>query len=86
MNAVCTVLDCLLFDFFEVFIVNKLNINVQDQFGANYAIEATLDDVVSSAVKTYERIKYIIVDKELIRPSFEMFFQSVNSGKIFKII
>ena len=66
--------------------MNKLNINVQDQFGANYAIEATLDEVVSSAVKTYERIKYIIVDNELIRPSFEMFFQSVNSGKIFKII
>ena len=66
--------------------MNKLNINVQDQFGVNYAIEATLDEVVSSAVKTYERIKYIIVDNELIRPSFEMFFQSVNSGKIFKII
>ena len=62
--------------------MNKLNINVQDQFGANYAIEATLDEVVSSAVKTYERIKYIIVDNELIRPSFEMFFQSVNTGKI----
>ena len=66
--------------------MNKLNINVQDQFGANYAIEATLDEGGSSAVKTYERIKYIIVDNELIRPSFEMFFQSVNTGKIFKII
>ena len=66
--------------------MNKLNINVQDQFGANYAIEATLDEVVSSAVKTYERIKYIIVDNEVIRPSFEMLFQSTTSGKIFKII
>ena len=66
--------------------MNKLNINVQDQFGVHYAIEATLDEVVSSAVKTYERIKYIIVDNGLIRPSFEMFFQSAKSGKIFKII
>ena len=66
--------------------MNKLNINVQDQFGAHYAIDATLDEVVSSAVKTYERIKYIIIDNELIRPNFEMLFQSGISGKIFKII
>ncbi|OTG82290.1 hypothetical protein [Acinetobacter sp. ANC 4648] len=66
--------------------MNKLDINVRDQFGTHYAIEATLDEVVSSAVKTYERIKYIIVDNEMIRPSFEMFFQSTQSGKIFKII
>ncbi len=59
---------------------------MKDQFGVHYAIEATLDEVVSSTVKTYERIKYIIVDNEVIRPSFEMLFQSTTSGKIFKII
>ena len=48
--------------------MNKLNISVKDQFGVHYAIEATLDEVVSSTVKTYERIKYIIVDNEVIRP------------------
>lgn len=66
--------------------MNKLNISVKDQFGVHYAIEATLDEVVSSTVKTYERIKYIVVDNEVIRPSFEMLFQSTTSGKIFKII
>ena len=66
--------------------MNKLNISVKDQFVVHYAIKATLDEVVSSTVKTYERIKYIIVDNEVIRPSFEMLFQSTTSGKIFKII
>ena len=66
--------------------MNKLNISVKDQFGVHYVIEVTLDEVVSSTVKTYERIKYIIVDNEVIRPSFEMLFQSTTSGKIFKII
>lgn len=60
------------------------NINIEDQFGTQYAIQATfhaksLDDHCSE-------IQFIMVDDEKIRPSFDHFFQSTLSGKIFKII
>jgi len=34
----------------------------------------------------HSNLRYITVDGEDIRPGFEMFFQSLNSGKIFKLI
>ena len=36
--------------------------------------------------KTHERIKYIIVENELLRPNFEMLFESTKNGKIYKIL
>ncbi len=71
---------------FKVFFMNKLEINVKDQFGQQYKVEATLDDVVINEAKTHERIKYIIVESEIIRPNFEMFFESEKTGKIYKIL
>lgn len=71
---------------FKVFFMNKLDINVKDQFGKCYAVEATLDDVVINPNKTHERIKYIIVENELLRPNFEMLFESSKNGKIYKIL
>ena len=62
--------------------MNKLDINVKDQFGKCYAVEATLDN----PNKTHERIKYITVENELLRPNFEMLFESSKNGKIYKIL
>jgi hypothetical protein len=66
--------------------MNKLELNIQDQFGEQYVVEATLDDVVTNEAKTYDRIKHISVEGEIIRPNFEMFFESKETGKIYKIL
>ncbi len=63
----------------------KQNLNIKDQFGIKYSIQATVDHHVNAS-KSYSHVKYITVDGEDIRPSFDMFFQSTSSGKIFKII
>lgn len=65
--------------------MNKLEISVKDQFGKQYKVEATLDDVVINQAKTHDRIKHILIDDEIIRPNFEMFFESRETGKIYKI-
>ena len=66
--------------------MNKLELNIQDQFGEQYVVEATLDDVVTNEAKTHDRIKHILVEGEIIRPNFEMFFESKETGKIYKIL
>lgn len=63
----------------------KQNISVKDQFGVKHAIQATVDNHFANT-QSYSNIKHITVDGEDIRPSFEMFFQSTLSGKIFKIV
>ena len=63
----------------------KQNLNVKDQFGIKYSIQATVERHFSAS-QSWSHVKYITVDGEDIRPSFEMFFQSTSSGKIFKII
>ena len=45
--------------------MNKLNISVKDQFGVHYAIEATLDEVVSSTVKYQLKSKHVFITKTL---------------------
>ena len=63
----------------------KQNISVKAQFGVQYVIQATVDpDFVHT--QSDSNVKHITVEGENIRPSFEMFFQSTISGKIFKII
>lgn len=66
--------------------MNKLEINVKDQFGSLYTVEATLDDIVVNEAKTHERIKYIIFEGEMLSPNFEMLFESSSTGKILKIV
>ncbi|MDM1249402.1 hypothetical protein HX005_18745 [Acinetobacter sp. R933-2] len=63
----------------------KHNLSVKDQFGVKYAIQATVDHQFVDT-QSHSNIKHITVDGEDIRPSFEMFFQSNLSGKIFKIL
>ena len=63
----------------------KQTLNVKDQFGVKQAIQATVDHQFADT-KSHSNIKHITVDGEDIRPSFEMFFQSTLSGKIFKIL
>ena len=61
------------------------NLSVKDQFGVKHAIQATVDHQFADT-QSHSNIKHITVDGEDIRPSFEMFFQSTLSGKIFKIL
>ncbi|MGS0707854.1 hypothetical protein ACVBEE_15395 [Acinetobacter sp. ANC 3781] len=63
----------------------KQSISVKDQFGVKHFIQATVDNHFANT-QSFSNIKHITVDGEDIRPSFEMFFQSTLSGKIFKII
>ncbi|MHA3050665.1 hypothetical protein [Acinetobacter sp. ANC 4635] len=63
----------------------KHSINVKDQFGVKHFIQATVDNHFANT-QSYSNIKHITVDGEDIRPSFDMFFESTLSGKIFKII
>ncbi|MFU9046055.1 hypothetical protein ACNAUY_06630 [Acinetobacter tibetensis] len=63
----------------------KQNLNIKDQFGIKYSIQATVDHHFGAS-QSCSHVKYITVDGEDIRPSFDMFFQSTSSGKIFKII
>ena len=63
----------------------KKNVTVKDQFGTEYSIQATVDKN-SCSTMLHSNLRYITIDGEDIRPGFEMFFQSLNSGKIFKLI
>ena len=63
----------------------KQTLNVKDQFGVKQAIQATVDHHFADT-QSHSNIRHITVDGEDIRPSFEMFFQSTLSGKIFKIL
>ena len=60
----------------------KKNVTVKDQFGTEYSIQATVDKN-SCSTMLHSNLRYITIDGEDIRPGFEMFFQSLNSGKIF---
>ena len=62
----------------------KQLISVKDQFGVKHSSQATVDHHFENT-QSYSHVKHITVDGEDIRPSFEMFFQSTLSGKIFKI-
>ncbi|MBO1280157.1 hypothetical protein [Acinetobacter nosocomialis] len=62
----------------------KQSISVKDQFGINYLIQATVDSYFSNT-QCFSNLKYITVNGEDIRPSFEMLFHSTLSNKIFKI-
>ena len=63
----------------------KQSISVKDQFGIKHAIQATADHHFANT-QSYSNVKHITVEGEDIRPSFEMYFQSTLSGKIFKIV
>lgn len=48
--------------------------------------DGSLVDHHFADTQSHSNIRHITVDGEDIRPSFEMFFQSTVSGKIFKIL
>lgn len=56
--------------------MNKLELNVKDQFGSYYTVEATLDDIIVNEAKSHERIKYITFEGEMLRPNFEMLLKA----------
>ena len=63
----------------------RQSLGVKDQVGVEHTIQATVDHQFAST-QSHSNIKHITVEGEDIRPSFEMFFQSTLSGKIFKIL
>ena len=63
----------------------KKEVTVKDQFGTEYNILATVDKSIVD-LQDHSNLKYITFEGENIRPSFEMFFQSLESSKIFKLI
>lgn len=63
----------------------KKEVIVKDQFGTEYNIQATVDKSIVD-LQDHSNLKYITFEGEDIRPSFEMFFQSLESSKIFKLI
>ena len=58
---------------------------VKDQFGVHHTLQATVDQYAPISTD-YAHVKHITFNGEDIRPSFEMFFQSTLTSKIFKII
>lgn len=61
----------------------KQNISVKDQFGVQYAIQATVDpDFVHT--QSDSNVKHITVEGENIRPSFEMFFSKHHQRQNFQ--
>ncbi|WP_353141965.1 hypothetical protein [Acinetobacter pragensis] len=63
----------------------KKQVIVKDQFGTEYKIQATVDKSILDT-QDNSNLRYITIDGEDIRPSFEMFFQSLTSSKIFMLI
>lgn len=61
------------------------HILVKDQFGTQHHIQATIHRSAKPCAD-FSHIQYITFEGENIRPSFEMFFQSTLSAKIFKIV
>jgi hypothetical protein len=51
-----------------------------------YSIQDDPDSKTNSLLEMLRKVPLVTVDGEDIRPSFEMFFQSTVSGKIFKIL
>lgn len=64
----------------------KKEITVKDQFGEQYAVEAAIEKQRNGQESSLAHLKYITIDGEDIRPGFDMCFQSLLSGKIFKLI
>lgn len=63
----------------------KKQVIVKDQFGTEYTIQATVDKSILNT-QDHSNLRYITIEGEDIRPSFEMFFQSLVSTKIFMLI
>ncbi|MDQ9021710.1 hypothetical protein RFI02_11385 [Acinetobacter sichuanensis] len=63
----------------------KIDVTIKDQFGERYTVQATIEKR-SYTEEVMKNLKHITVDGEDIRPNFEMCFQSLYSGKIFKIV
>lgn len=65
---------------------NKSFIQVRDQHGIQYDVEAVFENRSVRENSPYDCVRYITIDNEDIKPSFDLHFHSNNSGRIFKIL
>lgn len=66
--------------------MNTFLVEVKDQFNKKYSVKGTFHHQITEATKSKENIKFITVNDEEIKPSFDLHFHSIDSGKIFKLI
>ncbi len=66
--------------------LKKLTVDVIDQHGEIQAVEAMYDTSrqKENLKANDDQIRYLNVNDELIKPSFDMHFFSIRTGKIFK--
>ncbi|SEL53039.1 hypothetical protein [Acinetobacter sp. DSM 11652] len=66
--------------------MNTSLIEVKDQFEVKYAVIGTFNTSQHASNLSQINIKFITVDNENIRPSFDLNFHSLNTGKIYQLI
>lgn len=66
--------------------MNTFLVEVKDQFNKKYSVKGTFNLKITETTKSKENIKFITVNDEEIRPSFDLHFHSIDSGKIFKLV
>lgn len=61
-------------------------VEVKDQFNQKYSVKGTFHHSITEITKSKENIKFITIDNENIKPSFDLHFHSIDSGKIFRLV
>lgn len=65
--------------------LEKVLVDVVDQHGALYTVEAMCDRSNDEPNSFGDCIRYIQIADEIIKPSFDLHFHSNETGKIFKL-
>ncbi|MGN0935726.1 MULTISPECIES: hypothetical protein [unclassified Acinetobacter] len=65
--------------------LNKVMLDVVDQHGAVYTVEAMCEKSTDEPNSFGDCVRYLNIDDEIIKPSFDMHFYSDKTGKIFKL-
>lgn len=65
--------------------LEKVLVNVVDQYGATYTVDAMCERSNDEPNSFGECIRSINIDEEVIKPSFDFHFYSNKTGKIFKL-
>ncbi|WP_180034837.1 MULTISPECIES: hypothetical protein [unclassified Acinetobacter] len=66
-------------------LLNKVMLDVVDQHGAVYTLEAMCEKSCDEPNSFGDCVRYLNIDDEIIKPSFDMHFYSDKTGKIFKL-
>lgn len=66
--------------------MNIFFVKVKDQFGEKYSVEGTFHKAITEQTKSKANIEFITIDDEKIRPSFDLHFHSLETGKIFRLV